>query len=72
LNTPINRAVPLAPDIAIRIRPDIRLSGTTPDLTFPKFSATARKLKRAEVTSLNPYSQKIETAARAGSYLRPA
>src|SRR5271166_4414355 len=29
LNTPINRIVPLAPDLAIRIKPDIRLSGTT-------------------------------------------
>src|SRR5215216_2327853 len=40
LNTPINRVVPLAPDLAIRIRPDIRLSGTKPDLAFPGFKAT--------------------------------
>jgi hypothetical protein len=53
LNTPINRVVPLTPDIAIRIRPDIKLSGTTPDLTFPKFSATPHKLKFDEVANLN-------------------
>jgi hypothetical protein len=37
LNTPINRIVPLAPDLAIRIIADIRLSGTKPDLSFAKF-----------------------------------
>ncbi len=47
INTPINRIVPLAPDLAIRIIPDIRLSGTKPDLTFAKFRATPRQLKRA-------------------------
>jgi Protein of unknown function (DUF4238) len=34
INTPINRIVPLAPDLAIRIMPDIRLSGTKPDITL--------------------------------------
>jgi hypothetical protein len=53
LNTPINRIVPLAPDIAIRIRPNIRLSGTKPDMTFAKFDATSRRLKRAEVLEIN-------------------
>jgi hypothetical protein len=53
LNTPINRIVPLAPDIAIRIKPDIRLSGTKPDITFAKFEATSRHLKRAEVLGIN-------------------
>jgi hypothetical protein len=53
LNTPINRIVPLAPDLAIRIRPDIRLRGTNPDLTFAKFEATPRQLKRAETHDLN-------------------
>jgi hypothetical protein len=47
LNTPINRIVPLAPDLAIRIRPDIRLRGTTPDLTFAKVKVT-----RALVTTV--------------------
>jgi hypothetical protein len=53
LNTPINRIVPLAPDLAIRIKPDIRLSRTEPDLTFAKFRATSRKLKRNEIIDLN-------------------
>jgi hypothetical protein len=53
LNTPINRIVPLAPDLAIRIQPDIRLSGTKPDLTFTKFKAIQRKLKRNEILNLN-------------------
>jgi hypothetical protein len=53
LNVPINRVVPLAPDLAIRIRPDIRLSGTKPDLAFPGFKATPRQLKRSEIVSLN-------------------
>lgn len=53
LNTPINRIVPLSPDLAIRIIPDIRLSGTKRDLSFPKFKAAPRRLKRAEVLNLN-------------------
>lgn len=53
LNTPINRIVPLAPDLAIRIRPDIRVSRTPPDLSFAKFRMTARKLKPKEVTDIN-------------------
>jgi hypothetical protein len=52
-NTPINRVVPLAPDVAIRIKPDIRLSDTEADLTFAKFNAALRRLKRAEVVGLN-------------------
>lgn len=53
LNTPINRIVPLAPDLAIRIRPDIRLSRTQPDFSFAKFKATSRKLKSKEISDLN-------------------
>jgi hypothetical protein len=52
LNTPINRIVPLAPDLAIRICPDIRLRGTEPGLTFANFAATRRQLKRAETHDL--------------------
>jgi Protein of unknown function (DUF4238) len=52
LNTPINRIVPLAPDLAIRIKPDIRLSGTKPDLTFAKFKALPRTLKRPKSSIL--------------------
>jgi hypothetical protein len=53
LNTPINRIVPLAPDLAIRIMPHIRLSGTKQDLTFAKFKASPRRLKRSDVHALN-------------------
>jgi Protein of unknown function (DUF4238) len=53
INTPINRIVPLAPDLAIRIMPDIRLSGTKPDITFAKFKAMPRRLKRTEVLEIN-------------------
>lgn len=53
INTPINRIVPLAPDIAIRIKPDIRLSGTKPDITLARFKSTSRYLKRVEVLEIN-------------------
>jgi hypothetical protein len=50
----INRIVPLAPDLAIRIMPDIRLSGTKrDDLSFAQFRAAQRRLNRAEVRELN-------------------
>jgi hypothetical protein len=53
INTPINRIVPFAPDIAVRIKPDIRLSGTKPDITFTRFNAARRRLKRADVLTIN-------------------
>ena len=53
LGAPANRIVPLAPDIAIRIKPDIRLKGHAQDLKFGKFAATRRALKRHEVVYLN-------------------
>ena len=53
INTPINRIVPIAPDLAVRIKPDIRLSGTEPDLAFPKFSARPHKLKHQELLTIN-------------------
>lgn len=53
INVPINRIVPLAPDLAIRIVPDIRLSRTKPDLTFAKFRSVTRGLKRPEVLQIN-------------------
>jgi hypothetical protein len=45
----MNWIVPLTPDLAIRIIPDIRLSGTPPDLSFAKFTARQRTLGRAEM-----------------------
>jgi hypothetical protein len=53
LTTPINRVVPLAPDLALRIRPDTQLRGAPDDPTFAKFRSTRRALKRHEVVNLN-------------------
>ena len=52
-NNQINRVVPLAPDLAIRIKPNIRLSGTKPNLSFPGFESLSRPLRRIEVVGLN-------------------
>jgi len=49
----LNRIVPLAPDLAIRICPDIRLSGQQPDLSFKTFKAKQHRLKRREVVEIN-------------------
>jgi hypothetical protein len=48
-----NWIVPLAPDIAIRIIPDINLSGTQPDLSFGKFSCLYRTPSRTEIVDIN-------------------
>jgi hypothetical protein len=53
LNSPINRIVPLAPDLAIRILPDMNLSGQPPELRFRKLRLSYRKLKKREVLPLN-------------------
>jgi hypothetical protein len=49
----VNRIVPLTPDLAIRIIPDINLSRTAPDLSFSKFKYKKRKLGRAEIVNIN-------------------
>jgi hypothetical protein len=48
-----NWIVPLAPDTAIRIIPDIDLSGTRPDLPFRKFSCHYRAPSRTEIVDIN-------------------
>ena len=48
-----NMIVPLAPDIAIRIFPDISLSGTAPDFSFPKFTSGRRTPSRSKVVEIN-------------------
>jgi hypothetical protein len=53
LGTPVNRLVPLAPDVALRIKPDSRLARAPDDPTFSKFTSTRRALKRHEVVDLN-------------------
>lgn len=52
-NRALNKIVPLAPDIAVRIIPDIKLSGTTPDLSFTKLKCRQRTLRRDEVRTVN-------------------
>jgi hypothetical protein len=49
----LNRVVPLAPDLAIRICPDINLSGKPPDLSFKQFEAKQTKLKRRDIVETN-------------------
>lgn len=49
----MNWIVPLTPDLAIRIIPDIRLQGTAPDLSFSKFTSRQRILRRSEVVGIN-------------------
>lgn len=49
----MNWIVPLTPDLAIRIIPDIRLDGTAPDLSFAKFTSQQRILRRSEIVEIN-------------------
>lgn len=48
-----NWIIPLAPDLAIRITPDIRLRGRKPDLTFSAFSSRQKRIGRQEILGLN-------------------
>ena len=48
-----NRIVPLAPDLAIRIIPDVSLSRTAPDFLFQKFSCRYRTPPKSEVVEIN-------------------
>ncbi len=49
----MNWIVPLAPDLAIRVIPDIQLAGKAPDFSFARFSSTQRILRRSEVVEIN-------------------
>jgi hypothetical protein len=48
-----NWIIPLAPSLAIRIAPDVRLSRKAPNLSFPAFSFRRRQLGPHEVRSIN-------------------
>jgi len=48
-----NWIIPLAPDLAIRIVPDIRLRDQPPDLSFSRFTHHRRALKRQETHGIN-------------------
>jgi Protein of unknown function (DUF4238) len=49
----VNKIVPLAPDLAIRVRPDMRLSGAPLDLDFKGFRTRLRILKHQEIIDIN-------------------
>ena len=49
----LNRIAPLAPNLAIRIRPDLSLDRERTDFSFSGFRYTVRKLSRPEVMSVN-------------------
>lgn len=49
----INKIVPLAPNIAIRIIPDISLNRDNTDFSFSRFGSATRQLNRQEVISIN-------------------
>ena len=49
----LNRIVPLAPDVALRIKPDIAADQDRVDLSFPNFGYVNRRPGRAELVRLN-------------------
>lgn len=49
----LNRIVPLAPTLALRIRPDLTVDRSRSDFSFPKFGYRRRNLDHEEVAWLN-------------------
>ena len=49
----LGRIVPLAPDLAVRIIPNIEMSQAEPDLSFTKFSHSRQILKGYEIRQIN-------------------
>lgn len=49
----LNKIVPLAPHLAIRIRPNLSYGRQHPDYSFSAFRRTTRKLSRSEVMKIN-------------------
>lgn len=49
----LNRIIPLAPNLAIRIKPDISLDRTQLDLSFSKFSCVSCNIGHGEVVRIN-------------------
>lgn len=49
----LSRIVPLAPDLAVRIIPNIAMSQAEPDLSFTKFSYSRPILKSYEIRQIN-------------------
>ncbi len=49
----LNRIVPLAPNLAVRIKPDISIDRTQIDLSFSKFSCVSRHIGHGDVVKIN-------------------
>ena len=49
----VNRIVPLAPDLAIRIRPDLTIERGRDDLTFENFVYHIRNIDHVELSKIN-------------------
>jgi hypothetical protein len=49
----LNKIVPLTPNIAVRIRPDIHRNLDRADFTFSDFSSKTMRLRRKEVVDIN-------------------
>jgi hypothetical protein len=49
----VNRIVPLAPNVAVRIRPDIAIDIKNPDFSFTNFGYLTRNVSRQEVIEIN-------------------
>jgi uncharacterized protein DUF4238 len=49
----VNRIVPLAPHLAVRIRPDIRIDRKRANFTFANFGYRRKKIRRNELVEIN-------------------
>ena len=49
----VNRVIPLAPNVAVRIRPDVAIDITKPDFSFTNFAFLTRNVSRQEVIEIN-------------------
>jgi hypothetical protein len=49
----VSKTVPLAPDVAVCIHPQVRERGKEPDFSFPEFRAKFRRLKPKEIRLIN-------------------
>jgi len=49
----VNRIVPLAPNLAVRIRPDLAFDRNRADLSFRNFSYCSKRISRSELVEIN-------------------
>lgn len=52
-NRVVSKTVPLAPDVAICIHPQVSERGKAPDFTFPNFQGRFRRAKGSEIRTVN-------------------